>query len=202
MTGAPHEVDAARLLIIFLASAITNNIALTYFLGMCAFVSLSRNVRVALGMGTAVTLVTVLTVTANWLINAYLLEPLGLEVFRFLVFILTIAAIVQWLEIVIDRFFPALYEAFGLFLPLITVNCAILGASLFMLLREYAFAEAVCFGLGTGLGWTLAIVTLGGLRNHLIFCRPPRHLGPVGVTVILAGLMAMAFAGFSGMVKL
>lgn len=201
-TGFLSGTDWHRIAIVFLASALTNNIALTYFLGMCSFISLSRKTKVAVGMGFAVTLVTLITVTANWLINYFVLVPYGLEYLQFLVFILNIAAIVQILELVIDRYFPVLYVSFGIYLPLIVVNCAILGASLFMLYREYGFTESISFALGTGVGWTLAIVTLGGIRNQMIFSKPARNLGPFGVTIIIAGLMAMAFAGFSGMVKL
>ena len=197
----PTEAGS-RLLIIFLGSLLTNNIALTYFLGMCAFLSLSRQFRVAVGMGIAVVLVMVLTAAVNWLIHFHVLVPLGLDFFQFLVFILVIAAIVQVLEQIIDRHFPTLYHAFGLFLPLIAVNCAILGTSLFMVLREYNFGETIVFALGSGLGWTLAITALTGLRHHLVFCSPPKNLGQVGTAVILAGIMAMAFAGFSGMVRL
>lgn len=202
LATGPAAGGAGHLAAIFLAAALTNNIALTGFLGMCSFIALSKNTRVACGMGVAVTVVTVLTVTVNWLVNRLLLVPLQLEIFQFLVFVLTIAALVQLLELIGDRFFPALHSAFGIYLPLITVNCAILGASLFMLNHAYDLAEAVCFALGVGVGWTLAIVTLGGLRHHLVFAAPPRHLGEVGTTMVLAGLMAMAFAGFAGLVKL
>jgi Na+-transporting NADH:ubiquinone oxidoreductase subunit E len=195
-------VNSARLLTIFFASLLTNNIALTYFLGMCAFLSLSKKMKVAVGMGIAVVLVMVLTAAVNWVIHVTVLVPLGLDFFQFLVFILVIAAIVQVLELIIDRHFPTLYHAFGLFLPLIAVNCAILGASLFMILREYGFLETVVFALGSGLGWMLAIVSLTGLRRHLVFSSPPANLGPVGSAIILAGIMAMGFAGFSGMVRL
>jgi len=194
--------DTTRLAIIFFASCLTNNIVLTYFIGMCAFLALSKNVKVGFGMGVAVTFVTGLTAVANWLINHFLLVPLGLEFFQFLVFILTIAAIVQFLELFIDRYFPPLYEAFGIYLPLITVNCTVLAASIFMILRGYKFWEATVFSFATGLGWMMAILLLGGIRHHLSFCRPPRNLGDIGMALLLSGLMAMAFSGFSGMVKL
>ncbi|RCK80754.1 MAG: Na(+)-translocating NADH-quinone reductase subunit E [Candidatus Ozemobacter sibiricus] len=203
VTPGPFAIDdPMRLLVIFFASVLTNNIALAYFIGMCAFLALSKNTKVAFGMGAAVTFVTGLTAMANWLLNHFVLVPLGLESFQFLVFILTIATIVQFLELFIDRYFPPLYEAFGIFLPLITVNCTVLGTSLFMVLRQYRFWEATVFSFATGLGWMLAILLLAGLRHHLPFCRPPRYLGEIGTALLLAGLMAMAFNGFSGMVKL
>jgi Na+-transporting NADH:ubiquinone oxidoreductase subunit E len=153
-------------------------------------------------MGVAVTFVTGLTATANWLINHFLLVPLGLEFFQFLVFILVIAALVQFLELFIDRYFPPLYEAFGIYLPLITVNCTVLAASLFMVIRNYKFWESVVFSFATGLGWMMAILLLGGIRHHLPFTKPPKNLGEIGTALLLAGIMAMAFTGFSGMVKL
>jgi len=191
-----------NLLIILFASMVTNNIALTYFLGMCPFVTISKKIDVATGMGVAVTWVMTLTAIANWTINHYILIPLGLEFLQFLVFIVTIATIVQILEILIDRFFPSLYMAFGIFLPLITVNCAILGISLFMVLRSYSFAQTVLFGLGSGLGWMLAIVTMGGLRKWLIFSKPMKDFGAAGITAIIAGFMALAFIGFTGVANL
>jgi Na+-transporting NADH:ubiquinone oxidoreductase subunit E len=187
---------------LFFSAVFPNNIILASFLGMCAFISLSRNLRIALGMGIAVTGVTVLTVAANWLIRRWFLVPFDLEFLQTLVFVLTIAAVVQVLESVIDRFFPYLYIGFGIFLPLITVNCAVLGASLFMVTYEYEFLPAMVSAAGTGVGYTMAIVTLGSLRQHLIFSRPPKELGGVGAAMLLAGLMAMAFAGLSGLVAL
>ncbi len=188
-----------QFLLILFASIISSNIALTYFLGMCPFVTISKNLGVATGMGIAVTAVMVLTATANWLINHYLLIPLDLLYLQFLVFIVTIATIVQILEIVIDRYLPKLYHAFGIFLPLITVNCAILGISLIMGLRSFSFTETVVYSTGSGLGWLLAIVAMGALRKRLVFSKPPKHFGATGITAILAGIMALAFIGFSGM---
>ena len=194
--------DVQNLFVIFFASCLTNNIALTYFIGMCAFLALSKKTKVGFGMGVAVTFVTGLTATANWLINYFLLAPLHLEFFQFMVFIIIIAAIVQFLELFMDKYFPVLYEAFGIFLPLITVNCTVLAASLFMILRQYGFWQSVVFSFGTGAGWLLAILLLAGIRHHLTFARPPKNLGEIGTALLLAGIMAMAFTGFSGMVKL
>ncbi len=191
-----------RIMLMLFASIITSNIALTYFLGMCPFVTISRNIGVAAGMGVAVTVVMTLTATANWAIDTLILQPLGLGFLQFLVFIVTIATIVQILEMVIDRYSPKLYHAFGIFLPLITVNCAILGISLFMVLRSYGFVQTLVYSFGSGLGWTLAIVTMGALRKRLAFSNPPSGFGDMGITAILAGFMALAFLGFSGMASL
>jgi len=191
-----------NLLVILFASILTSNIALTYFLGMCPFVTISKNMKVAYGMGLAVTFVMVVTAMTNWLINKFILEALGIEFLQFLVFIVTIAAMVQIIEIFIDRYFPALYHAFGIFLPLITVNCAILGISLFMVLRTYGFFETLFFSVGSGLGWLLAIVSIGALRKKMIFSNPLEHFGVTGITAVLAGLMALAFIGFTGIARL
>jgi Na+-transporting NADH:ubiquinone oxidoreductase subunit E len=191
-----------NLLLLLFASIITSNIALTYFLGMCPFVTISKNVKVAFGMGMAVTFVMTVTATANYLINHFVLIPFGLQYLQFLVFIVTIAALVQVIEIFLDRYSPALYAAFGIFLPLITVNCAILGVSLFVMLRVYNFWQTVVFGFGSGVGWMLAIIAIGGLRKKLIFSDPPENFTAPGITAILAGIMALAFIGFTGMASL
>lgn len=190
-----------NLLLLLIASILTSNIALTYFLGMCPFITISKNVRIAYGMGMAVTFVMMITAVTNWLINAYILIPLGFEYLQFLVFIVTIATIVQIIEIFLDRFSPMLYHAFGIFLPLITVNCAILGVSLFMVLRSYSFAQVLFYSFGSGIGWMLAIITIGGLRKKLIFSDPPENFSAQGITAILVGIMALAFIGFTGVVK-
>jgi len=201
--GAVTEIASySKFIVIFLGSALTNNIALNYFLGMCPFLAVSKQLEVAGGMGIAVTVVMTVTAIANWLMNHFILEPFGLEIFQFLVFIIVISATVQVLGLLINRFSPFLREAFGIFLPLIAVNCAILGVSLFMLYRQYSFIEMVFFSLGSGIGWTIAILALGGLRKHLIFSDPPSELGEIGITLLLAGFMAMAFAGFNGIAYL
>ncbi len=191
-----------RYLLILFASILTSNIALTYFLGMCPFVTISRDIRVAAGMGVAVTCVMTITATANWLINTFLLVPMGLSFLQFLVFIVTIATIVQVLELVMDRYTPGLHQAFGIFLPLITVNCAILGISLFMVLRALPFWQTVAYSFGSGIGWMLAIITMGALRKRLVFADPLSNFEDAGITAILAGLMALAFIGFSGVANL
>ena len=197
-----------NLISIFLNSVFVGNIALAYFLGMCSFLAISRNLDTAIGLGFAVVLVLTLTTPANWLVYRYLLAPgalkwaglsgIDLSFLKFIVFIALIAAIVQALEMIIDRFSPALYTALGVFLPLIAVNCAILGASLFMVEREYNFGESIVFGFGSGAGWMLAIVTLAGIRKKLRYADVPAGLEGFGITVIVAGLMAMAFMLFSG----
>ena len=190
-----------KIVFIILASVLTNNIALTYFLGMCPFIAISKNLRAASGMGLAVTYVMVCTALINYLIYNLILIPLKLEYLSFIVFIVSIAALVQMLEIMLERFIPPLYAAFGIFLPLITVNCAILGVSLFMILREYTFLEALAYSFGSGIGWMIAITGMAGLRKYLAFSKPVKNLGEAGITVILLGLMALAFLGFAGMLS-
>jgi len=190
-----------QIAMIFLASLLTNNIALTYFLGMCPFIAISKNMKAASGMGMAVTYVMAITAVANYAIYATILVPLKLEYLSFLVFIVVIAGIVQLLELLVERFLPLMYAAFGIFLPLITVNCAILGVSLFMILKEYAFFGVVAYSIGSGMGWWFAIVSLAGLRKFLVLSDPPELLGDAGITVILAGFMALSFFGFSGILS-
>jgi Na+-transporting NADH:ubiquinone oxidoreductase subunit E len=187
-------------LVVLFAAVFTNNIALANFLGMCPFIAVSRDVKTAFGMGMAVTLVMTLTSAANWAIQRYLLEPFGVEHLQFIIFIVVIAAIVQVLELAIERFSPDLYASFGVFLALITVNCAILGVSLFMVLRGYGFLETVGYGIGSGLGWTLAITALAGIREKIEKSDIPAGLKGPGITMISAGIMAMAFIGLTGLI--
>ena len=186
---------------LFFAAIFTNNILLTNFLGLCPFLSISREVRSSLGLGAAVVFVMTCTAAINYLVYYYLLEPLNLVHFRYIVFIIVIAAFVQLVEISVERFFPALYFVLGIFLPLITVNCAILGSSLFMVTRSYSVLEGIVFGFGSGLGWMLAIVLMAGIRHRLKNARIPPALEGPGITLIIAGIMALAFIGFSGMIK-
>jgi len=190
-----------NLVLLLFASILTSNIALSYFLGMCPFIAISKSIRVAFGMGMAVSFVMVVTAIANWIINYYILIPFDLEYLQFLVFIINIATIVQIIEIFLDRFSPALYHAFGIYLPLITVNCAILGVSLFMVLRAYNFLQTIVFSFGSGIGWMVAIIAIGALRNKLIFSEPPENFEAQGITAILAGIMALAFIGFTGVMS-
>lgn len=188
-------------LVVCFSAIFTSNILLTLFLGMCPFIAVSREVKTAMGMGAAVIFVLTSTAVLNWLVYHYILAPLELEFLRFIVFIIVIAAFVQFVEMVIDRYSPRLYQALGIFLPLITVNCAILGASLFMLVREYTFIQTVGWGLGAGTGWFLAIVSMAGIRSRLAVARIPKGLQGPGITLIIAGLMALAFIGFTGILS-
>ena len=185
---------------IIFASLFTSNIALTYFLGMCPFIAVSRNIKTAWGMGCAVTFVMVITAVINWPVYHFLLTPFHIEYLQYLSFIVVIAATVQIVEMVVERSFPVLYLNMGVFLPLITVNCAVLGLSLFMILRDYSFVQAIVYAAGGGMGWTLAIVAMSGLRAKLIFADVPEALEGPGITLIIAGIMAMAFMGFAGIV--
>jgi Na+-transporting NADH:ubiquinone oxidoreductase subunit E len=187
-----------HLLIILFAAIFTDNILLARFLGMCSFLSVSRQIKTATGLGFAVVFVMTFTIALDWLAYRFVLQPFGIEYFRFILFIIIIAAFVQLVEMVIERYSPALYQSLGIFLPLITVNCAILGVSLFMVIRDYNFAEGVVFGLGSGIGWMLAIVAMAGIREKLNNAKIPRGLQGPGITLIIAGLMALAFIGFTG----
>ncbi len=193
---------------ILIRSIFIENMALAFFLGMCTFLAVSRKVDTSIGLGVAVVVVQTITVPANNLIYQHLLKNgalawagfgnLDLTFIGLICYIGVIAAIVQILEMVLDRFVPALYTALGIFLPLITVNCAILGGSLFMVERDYNFPESVVFGFGTGAGWALAIVALAGIREKMKYADVPPGLRGLGITFMIAGLMAMAFMAFSG----
>ncbi len=186
------------------------NMALAFFLGMCSFLAVSRQVKTALGLGVAVIFVLTITVPMNNVIHTRLLQPGALSWLHpglaeqdltflgFLTYIGTIAAMVQIVEMTLDRFVPKLYAALGIFLPLIAVNCAILGASLFMVERSYTLAESTVFGFGSGVGWALAIVALAGIRERLRYSNPPAGLRGLGLTFILVGLMAIGFMAFAG----
>jgi|TARA_B100000809_G_scaffold215519_1_gene220767 Na+-transporting NADH:ubiquinone oxidoreductase subunit E len=186
------------------------NMALAFFLGMCSFLAVSRKVETALGLGAAVIFVLTVTVPMNNIIYRYLLadgalawvapglSAYNLSFLGFLTYIGTIAAMVQIVEMTIDRLAPKLYGALGVFLPLIAVNCAILGASLFMVERNYGLAESTVFGFSSGLGWALAIVALAGIRERLRYSNVPAGLRGLGITFILTGLMAIGFMAFSG----
>ncbi|MBE3068701.1 MAG: NADH:ubiquinone reductase (Na(+)-transporting) subunit E [Planctomycetes bacterium] len=189
-------------LVIFVAAIFTNNILLTNFLGMCSFLVCSRQMPTAIGLGAAVTFVMTCTTLLNWIIYYKVLVPLGIEHLEFIVFIAVIAAFVQFLEMFIERFSQPLYYALGIFLPLITVNCAILGAALFMIIRQYGLIQSVGFGAGGGVGWALAIVLMAGLRQKMGYSNIPVPLQGLGITMIVTGLMAMAFLGFAGMVSI
>ena len=189
---------------LFLRSAFVDNLALAYFLGMCTFLAVSKNVKTALGLGVAVIAVQTITVPINNLINTYILKegaylvPADLEFLGLICFIGVIAAMVQLLEMVLDKFFPTLFNQLGIFLPLITVNCAILGGTLFMEQRDYTFVESIVFGLGSGFGWAAAIAGLAGIREKLRYSDIPAPLRGLGITFIIVGLMALGFQAFLG----
>ncbi len=180
------------------------NMALAFFLGMCTFLAVSKKVLTALGLGVAVVVVLAITVPVNNLIyqsllkDSVLVEGVDLSFLGLLTYIGVIAAIVQILEMVLDKYVPALYNALGVFLPLITVNCAIMGASLFMVQRDYTFGESVVYGTGAGIGWALAIVAMAGIREKLKYSDVPEGLRGIGIVFIIAGLMSLGFMSFSG----
>ena len=184
--------------VIFIAAIFTNNILLTNFLGMCSFIACSGQIKTSLGLGTAVTFVMIMTTILNYVIYHFVLAPLGLVHLQFIVFIAVIAAFVQFVEMFVERFSPKLYFALGIFLPLITVNCAILGASLLMVERDYTFAESAVYGLGSGIGWAMAIISLAAVTEKLRYAEVPRGLQGLGITFIVVGLISMAFMCFSG----
>lgn len=188
--------------VIFVASIFTNNMILSNFLGMCSFIAVSKEIPTALGLGQAVTVVLTITTIFNYLLYEYVLIPLDLEYLRFIVFIVSIAATVQLLEMIMERYLPSLYYALGIFLPLITVNCAILGVSLFMVIRSYNFIQSVAFAIGSGVGWMIAIVALAGIRKKIENAPIPKGLEGPGIALIITGLMAIAFMGFSGIVQI
>ena len=193
---------------IIINSVFIENILLIYFLGMCSFLSISKKVETSIGLGLAVIFVLSITSPANWAINEYLLAEgalswaglghINLDFLQFIVFISVIAAMVQLVEMLMDRFSPALYVNLGIFLPLITVNCSILGTSLFLVERDYNLAESTVCGFGSGLGFFLAIVSLATVRKRMRYSDVPSSLRGVGMAMLLTGLISMAFLGFSG----
>lgn len=189
---------------LFVKSIFVENLALAFFLGMCTFLAVSKNVKTAFGLGIAVIVIQTITVPMNNVIYQNILKEgaitsnFGLEYLGLICYIGTIAAMVQILEMTLDRFFPALYNSLGIFLPLITVNCAILGGTLFMVERDYNFPESMVYGFGSGVGWALAIVALAGIREKMKYSDVPDGLKGLGITFITVGLMALAFMSFSG----
>jgi Na+-transporting NADH:ubiquinone oxidoreductase subunit E len=194
---------------IVIRSIFLENLPLSFFLGMCTFVAISKQVKAAVGLGAAVLFIQVITVPINNLIYTYLLKPgalvwagqpeLDLSFLGLLTYIAIIAAVVQILEMVIDRFLPALYNTLGIFLPLLTVNCAIFAGTLFMVERDYTFGESVAYGFGSGAGFFLAVVVLAGIRERLEYADPPKGLRGLGLTFVTVGLIAMAFMGLAGL---
>ncbi|VAX42494.1 Na(+)-translocating NADH-quinone reductase subunit E [hydrothermal vent metagenome] len=196
--------------ILFLTSVFSENLALAFFLGMCTFLAVSKDVKTALGLGLAVIVIQAITIPANNIIYQFLLKEgalswvgkdyaqLDLTFLGFISYIGVIAAMVQILEMTLDRFFPALHQKLGIFLPLITVNCAILGGTLFMVERDYNFVQSVTYGVGSGVGWAMAIVALAGIREKLHYSDIPEGLKGLGITFITVGLISLAFMAFSG----
>jgi Na+-transporting NADH:ubiquinone oxidoreductase subunit E len=196
------------LISVFLKAVFVENILLAFFLGMCSYLAVSKRVDSALGLGMAVIFVQVLTVPMNWAVQHFVLAEDALawaglpgtdfSYLQFVTFIASIAAVVQVVEMAVDKFSPKLYAALGIFLPLIAVNCAILGGSLFMVERKYTFAQSVVYGFGSGLGWAVAIVSMAAIRWRLRTAHVPAPLRGLGITFITTGLVAMAFMTFSG----
>jgi Na+-transporting NADH:ubiquinone oxidoreductase subunit E len=203
-------MDVEHYLDLAIRSVFIENLALAYFLGMCTFLAVSKNVKTAVGLGVAVIVIQTITVPANNLIYQHLLKPgalawlgekyasVDLTFVGLISYIGMIAAMVQILEMTLDRYFSGLYNTLGIFLPLITVNCAILGGTLFMVERDYNFAESVVYGCGSGFGWAIAIVALAGIREKLKYSDVPDGLKGLGITFITVGLMALAFMSFGG----
>lgn len=190
-------------LVLLIASIFTHNIALAYILGMCPFIVISRNLKTAVGMGVSIIFVVTLTAVINWPIYWKILVPAKAEIISFLIFIIVIASTVQLLEMLIEKFFPPLQASFGIFLPLITVNCIVLAVCLFMVLRNYDFIQTLFYSFGTSVGWALALILMAAIKEKLsLIGDVPSGLKGAGITMIITGLMAFAFMGFAGMITL
>ncbi len=189
-----------NIFIIFLSAVIVNNYVLVNFLGICPFIGVSKKISPALSMGMATTFVMTLTSAVSWLINKYILEGLDLQFLQTVSFILVIASLVQLVEMFVKKISKPLYDALGIFLPLITTNCAILGVALFLVLKEYNFIESIIFGFSAGVGFTLAIVIMAGIREELELADVPEYFKGAAITMIVAGCLALAFMGFSGLI--
>jgi Na+-translocating ferredoxin:NAD+ oxidoreductase subunit A len=189
-----------NLFLLFISAAIVNNFVLSQFLGICPFVGVSKKVDSAISMGMAVTFVMTITAAVTYLINTFILLPFGLSVLQTVSFILVIASLVQLVEMFIKKMSKPLYNALGIFLPLITTNCAIMGLALFAVQKEYSFIQGIIFALGAGAGFTLALVMMAGIREELELANVPKHFQGAGITMIVAGCLAMAFMGFAGLI--
>ena len=188
---------------ILLAAILTHNFAFTYILGMCPLIAISLNLKTAFGMGVSVIFVVVMTAMINWPIYYLILIPTHSEIIAYIVFIITIAASVQLLEMIIEKFFPPLQAAFGIFLPLITVNCVVLAVSLFIILRNYNFLQTIFFALGSSIGWSLGIITIAAIREKLLLVGDiPKGLKGAGIVLVIAGIISLGFMGFAGMFKI
>lgn len=200
--GHDRELTAAMqdYLLLLLGTALVNNVVLVKFLGLCPFIGVSRKIDPAIGMGLATTFVLTLACAAGWMIEHLILVPLGLQFLRIITFIMVIAAVVQFTEIVIRKVSPSLYQALGIYLPLITTNCAVLGVALLNVQEEHGFAESLLYGFGSALGFTLVLVLFAGLRERLNRNDLPRAFAGAPIAFITAGLLSMAFMGFAGLV--
>ena len=188
-------------LLIFISAIFVNNIVLSQFLGICPFLGVSKKVDTAIGMGGAIAFVLTLATIITWCVQKYVLDPFGLQYLQTLAFILVIAALVQMVEIILKKVSPALYQALGIFLPLITTNCAVLGVAILLVQKEYNLGEAVVYAVAVAVGFTLALVLFAGLRERLELENVPKALQGVPIALITAGILAMAFMGFSGLVR-
>ncbi len=191
-----------KIILIFISAAVVNNFVLTYFLGLCPFVGVSKRLSSAVSMGMAVTFVMTISAAVTWLIYNLLLVPYHIEILEYVSFILVIASLVQLVEMFVRKVSKPLYDALGIFLPLITTNCAILGLALFAVLRHYTFIESLVFGIGAGAGFTLALVIMAGIREELELANVPKYFKGAGITMIIAGSLALAFMGFSGLISI
>ncbi len=191
-----------ELLALFISAILINNFVLYYFLGICPFLGVSKKLDSAISMGLAVTFVMTITAVISWMINNWILIPYNIGYLQTVAFILVIASLVQLVEMFIRKMSPPLYQALGIYLPLITTNCAIMGLALLAARKNYSFFESVIFGTGSGIGFTLAIVLMAGIREQLDLADVPEPLKGAGIALIVAGIMALAFTGFSGMIKL
>ena len=190
-----------EIFIIFISASVVNNFVLTYFLGICPFLGVSNKIDSSFSLGLATTFVMVITAVASWLINHYILILFNVPFLEYVSFIIVIASMVQLVEMFVKKTSPVLYRALGIFLPLITTNCAILGLALFAVLRDYSFIQTVVFGIGAGVGFTLAIVIMAGIREELEMADIPYPLKGAGITLIVAGFLALAFMGFAGLIS-
>lgn len=186
--------------ILFLSAVLVNNFVLYRFYGICPFLGVSKKTDAAFSMGLAVTFVMTITAAVSWIVNNWILKRFGLEILQYVVFILVIASLVQFVEMFIKKMSPTLYRSLGIFLPLITTNCAILGLALDISLREYTFSQGMVYGVGAGIGFTLAIVIMAGIREELETADIPQALKGAGITLIIAGILSLAFMGFAGLI--
>lgn len=188
-------------LLVLLSAVVVNNFVLTYFVGICPFIGVSKRIDSALSMGMAVTFVMTITAVVTWLINHYILIALGMPFLEYVSYIVVIASLVQFVEMFIRKTSPALYKTLGIFLPLITTNCAILFVALVQAMRDYGFLQSVVFGFGAGVGFTLAIVIMAGIREQLDLADIPKPFRGASITLVTAGILALAFMGFSGLIS-